>query len=87
MGRARGSVFWILLVLELYIVILIVNYIWINLVAEVAGERFLEWYFPSPFYLWSKPIYTWSGMAYFLILTALAVVIGIVTYEELKRDR
>uniref|UniRef100_A0A7J3N055 Uncharacterized protein n=1 Tax=Ignisphaera aggregans TaxID=334771 RepID=A0A7J3N055_9CREN len=87
MNRARRSVFWILLVLELYIVMLIANYIWINLVAEVANERFFTWDFPSPFYLWNKPIYTWSGMAYFLILIVLAVAIGIVTYEEMKRNR
>lgn len=85
MSKYRDAVFWILLVLELYIVILIASYIWMNLVVEVSDERFLRWNFPSPFYLWSTPIYTWTGMAYFLTLVSLATVIGVVAYEELNR--
>lgn len=85
--RCRTAVLWIALVLELYALILISSYIWLNLVTYVSGERLSGWYFPSPFYLWKTPIYAWANLAYILTLAVFAVIAGITTYREIKLCR
>lgn len=82
--RCKIPVLWTLIVLELYVLILIASYIWMNLVIRVSGERLVSWNFPSPFYLWSTPIYTWGGLAYLLTLAVFAGIVAAVTYREIS---
>lgn len=87
MKKCKVQVLWILIIVELYVLVLIASYIWMNLVMHVSGERLISWNFPSPFYLWSTPIYTWGGLAYLLTLAVLAGIIVAVTYREISTCR
>lgn len=84
MGKCKIGVLWMLIVLELYIVTLITSYIWMNILIHISKQKLVDWYFPSPFFLWSMPIYTWGGLAYLLILAVFAGIISSIVYKEIS---
>jgi hypothetical protein len=83
--RCLHSILWISITVEIYI--LIASFIWFNILIYTARERLTKWAFPSPFYLWSSSIYLWATLAYMVTLTVFAVVIGVVSYKEIKACR
>jgi hypothetical protein len=85
--RCLHSILWISITVETYILILIASFIWFNILIYTAGERLTGWAFPSPFYLWRASIYLWATLAYMVTLTVFAVVIGGVSYREIKARR
>jgi len=85
--RCLHSILWISITVEIYILILIASFIWFNILIYTARERLTKWAFPSPFYLWSSSIYLWATLAYMVTLTVFAVVVGVVSYKEIKACR